>query len=66
MILDPGELLTDGTLVLVCKGGGRATRAAAWLNANGFDAVRLDGGTAGWHESGRPMTSDTDEPPVVI
>jgi rhodanese-related sulfurtransferase len=66
MFYDPGELLTDAPLVLVCKGGGRATRATAWLNANGFDAVRLDGGTRGWAESGRPMASDTGQPPAIL
>jgi rhodanese-related sulfurtransferase len=66
MFYDPGDLVTDAPLVLVCKGGGRATRATAWLNANGFDAVRLDGGTRGWAESGRPMASETGQPPAIL
>jgi rhodanese-related sulfurtransferase len=66
MHYEPDELLTDDPIVVVCAGGGsRSTRATAWLNANGFDAVKLDGGTRGWHESGLPMASETDEPPAV-
>lgn len=66
MHYEPGELLTDDPLVVVCRGGGsRSARATAWLNANGFEAVKLDGGTRGWHEAGRPMASDTDDEPTV-
>ncbi len=66
MAYEPGELATDETLVVTCKGGGRASRAVAWLNANGFDAVSLDGGLLGWEASGRPLVSDTDTAPHVL
>ncbi|MDQ2836100.1 MAG: rhodanese-like domain-containing protein [Actinomycetota bacterium] len=65
MTYEPAELLSDEPLVVTCKGGGRARRATAWLNANGFDAVLLDGGMLGWEAAGHPMISDTGEPPVV-
>jgi rhodanese-related sulfurtransferase len=65
MLHEPGELLTDQPLVVTCKGGGRARRAAAWLNTNGFDAVVLDGGMRGWQASGRPMVSETGEEPTL-
>jgi rhodanese-related sulfurtransferase len=65
MTYEPGELLSDDPIVVTCKGGGRARRAAAWLNSNGFDALVLDGGMLGWQADGRPMVSDTGEPPVV-
>lgn len=65
MTFEPGELVADEPIVVTCKGGGRARRAAVWLNANGFDAVLLDGSMLGWQAEGRPMLSDTGEPPVV-
>ncbi|MCW2524391.1 MAG: Rhodanese domain protein [Frankiales bacterium] len=66
MAYQPGELLSDQPIVVTCKGGGRAKRVTAWLNANGFDAVNLDGGMLGWQGAGRPMVSDGDQPPTVI
>jgi rhodanese-related sulfurtransferase len=65
MTYEPGELLSDEPIVVTCKGGGRARRAAAWLNANGYDAVLLEGSMMGWQADNRPMLSDTGEPPVV-
>lgn len=45
-----------GTLVLVCQSGGRATRAAAKLGAEGMtDMVVLDGGMNTWIASGAPV-----------
>lgn len=65
MTYQPDELLSDQPIVVTCKGGGRARRAVAWLNTNGFDAVLLDGGMRGWEAAGHPMVSDTGAPPVV-
>jgi len=66
MHYDPDELLTDDVIVVVCKGGGsRSARATAFLNANGFDAVQLEGGTRGWFESGRAMASESGRRPTV-
>jgi rhodanese-related sulfurtransferase len=66
MNYDPGALLSDEPIVVTCKGGGRAGQAVTWLNANGFEAVLLDGSMLGWQHAGRPMVSDTDAPPVVL
>jgi rhodanese-related sulfurtransferase len=66
MSYEPGELLTDDPIVVTCKGGGRASRAAAWLNANGFDAVVLDGGMLGWLDAGRPMISESGQNPEIV
>ncbi|MGI8666100.1 MAG: rhodanese-like domain-containing protein [Jatrophihabitans sp.] len=66
MLHEPGELLSDDPIVVTCKGGGRAGRAVSWLNANGFEAVLLEGSMLGWQDAGRPMVSDTGEPPVVV
>ena len=65
MLHEPGELLIDQPLVVTCKGGGRARRAASWLNSNGFEAVVLDGGMVGWHGAAHPMVSDTGDEPTV-
>ncbi|MFL6161871.1 MAG: rhodanese-like domain-containing protein [Jatrophihabitantaceae bacterium] len=65
MLHEPGELLTDQPLVVTCKGGGRASRAVAWLNRNGFEAVILAGGMRRWHASGWPMVSDTGDEPTL-
>ena len=65
MLYEPGELLTDQPLVVTCQGGGRASRAVAWLNRNGFDAVVLAGGMRGWLAAGRPMVSETGDQPTL-
>lgn len=65
MTEEPGELATGNPIVVTCGGGSRAGRAASWLNANGFNAVVLDGGMRGWKNNGRPTVSDTGEPPAA-
>lgn len=51
-----GELADkDAPLVTICKVGGRATRAAEFLETLGFKTVIvLDGGMTGWKEAGLP------------
>ena len=66
MHYEPGALLSDEPIAVTCKGGGRAGQAVNWLNANGFDAVLLDGSMLGWQAAGRPMVSDSGVPPVVL
>ncbi|WP_203337805.1 rhodanese-like domain-containing protein [Nocardioides limicola] len=59
------EVPASQTLV-VCKVGGRSARAVAWLQAQGCDAVNLDGGMLDWESAGRPMVSELGQPPMVI
>jgi rhodanese-related sulfurtransferase len=59
------ELPAKTTLV-VCKVGGRSARVVAWLGQRGRDAVNLDGGMIEWTDAGRPMVSETGEPPQVV
>src|SRR5215218_3258130 len=40
------ELPEGDPLYVACRGGGRSGRVAAWLNANGYDAVNVGGGGA--------------------
>jgi rhodanese-related sulfurtransferase len=46
------------TLYVICASGGRSNRAAAFLRANGIDAVNVMGGTNAWHQSGLPVEGD--------
>ena len=56
----------DGDPVyVVCRSGGRSARVAAWLNLNGYDAVNVAGGMGEWEAAGRPMVSETGQPPFV-
>lgn len=61
------ELPADGNVYVVCRGGGRSARATVWLNANGWDAVNVDGGMKSWHAAGRQMVGDVPgaEPEVI-
>ena len=60
------EDLPEGdSLYVTCRGGGRSARVAAWLNANGFDAVNVAGGMGAWEAAGLPMVSETGADPFV-
>lgn len=43
---------------VVCRSGGRSAKVAAYLNANGWDAVNVERGMNGWSAIGRPMVSE--------
>lgn len=60
-----GEIDPDTEVTVVCRTGGRSSRATAWLNANGFEAVNLSGGMGAWMDAQRPMVSETGETPYV-
>lgn len=60
-----GEIPAEQTLV-VCKVGGRSAQAVMWLQQQGFDVVNLDGGMLDWEAAGRPMVSETGQPPQVV
>jgi rhodanese-related sulfurtransferase len=47
--LDPAR-----PVITVCRSGGRSTKAAQFLAAQGFDVAGLDGGMTRWVEEGRP------------
>jgi rhodanese-related sulfurtransferase len=59
------ELPEGDPLYVTCRGGGRSARVAAWLNQNGYDAVNVAGGMGEWEAAGKPMVSETGEPPFV-
>jgi rhodanese-related sulfurtransferase len=60
------EVPTGSRVAVICRSGGRSAQATAWLRAQGYDAVNVAGGMVEWEAAGRPMVSDTGQPPVVI
>lgn len=58
--------VSGGQTLVVCKVGGRSGQAAAYLLEQGYDAVNLDGGMLDWEAAGRPMVSETGQPPQVV
>ena len=53
-------------LYVICKSGGRSSRAVAFLRERGIDACNVEGGTTAWHAAGKPMTAEHDGEPVVL
>jgi rhodanese-related sulfurtransferase len=53
-----------GTLAVTCRGGGRSSRAVAWLTQQGYDVANLDGGMKAWQAAGKPLVADQGEPDV--
>jgi len=47
----------DERVVCVCAVGARSSRVAQFLNAQGREAVNLDGGLYAWEGSGLPVES---------
>ncbi|GAB7007545.1 rhodanese-like domain-containing protein [Nocardioides sp. AN3] len=56
----------DGQTLVVCKIGGRSAQATMYLAAHGYEVANLDGGMLEWAGSGRPMVSETGQPPHVV
>jgi rhodanese-related sulfurtransferase len=52
------ELPADANLYVVCRLGGRSAKVTAYLNANGWDAVNVDGGMRSWADTGRPLVCE--------
>ncbi|HEY3534830.1 MAG TPA: rhodanese-like domain-containing protein [Pedococcus sp.] len=52
------------TLAVVCRSGGRSSRAVAWLTQQGFDVANLEGGMRAWHGAGKQLVADRGEPLV--
>ena len=54
------EVPKDTTVWVICAVGARSMKAATALRGVGIDAVSVGGGTNGWVEQGRPVTSGAD------
>ncbi|ACU34048.1 rhodanese-like domain-containing protein [Actinosynnema pretiosum subsp. pretiosum] len=62
-----GEVPEADVVYVVCRMGGRSARVTEYLNANGWDAVNVDGGMQTWSTQGRPMVGELpDVEPEVI
>jgi rhodanese-related sulfurtransferase len=65
-LVDRMQEVPDGRTLVVCHVGGRSAQAVAYLNQHGRDAVNLHGGMVDWAGSGRPIVSETGQPPQVV
>ncbi len=53
------HLITETeTIYVICKAGGRSMKAATFLEAQGYTAVSVAGGTDEWAGSGRDLSFD--------
>jgi rhodanese-related sulfurtransferase len=55
----------EGTLVVMCKVGGRSANVTMWLRQQGVEATNMYGGILAWEESGRPLVNEIDGEPYV-
>ncbi|WP_139417828.1 rhodanese-like domain-containing protein [Agromyces laixinhei] len=49
------EVPGDSTVYVLCHVGGRSAQAAQYLEAQGIDAVNIDGGLVAWYRAGLPL-----------
>lgn len=54
-----------GPLAVTCRGGGRSSKAVAWLTQQGFDVANLDGGMLAWQAAGKRLVAEGDNRPGV-
>jgi len=55
-----GEVPADQPVLVVCRSGGRSATATRALNAAGWDATNVAGGTLAWIEAGFPVVEGPD------
>ncbi|MDQ3402236.1 MAG: rhodanese-like domain-containing protein [Actinomycetota bacterium] len=60
------DLPAENSLFVICRSGGRSARVTQYLNANGWEAVNVDGGMQTWEATGRPVVNDSGTAPQVI
>jgi rhodanese-related sulfurtransferase len=58
-------LAKDRPVLVVCKTGNRSELAALMLQARGYDAHNLEGGTEGWASAGLPLVAADGGPGKV-
>ena len=56
---------TDDTVAIVCRSGGRSSRAVAWLTQQGFDVANVEGGMRAWQSAGKPLEGEHGDPFVL-
>jgi rhodanese-related sulfurtransferase len=55
----------DRPVLVVCKSGSRSELAALMLQARGFQAENLEGGTEAWSVAGLPLVASDGSPGEV-
>lgn len=50
------EIPRDRTIYVMCHVGGRSAQAVQYLEAQGVDAVNIEGGILAWYRAGLPLT----------
>lgn len=60
------EIPEADPLYVICRSGGRSARVAQYLNANGWEAVNVDGGMSAWAALGKPLEASGTATPEVI
>ncbi|MHA6791973.1 rhodanese-like domain-containing protein [Pseudonocardia bannensis] len=61
-----GELPDDDPLYVVCRSGGRSARVVAYLAAQGYPAVNVDGGMQAWAGLGRGLVAEGGRAPEIV
>lgn len=56
----------DNPLYVVCRSGGRSARVVAYLTAQGYLAVNVEGGMQDWAGQGRAVVADGQVTPSII
>lgn len=64
--LNPAEYTDSRPLVVVCRSGGRSSKAAAKLASAGLPVHNLTGGMTAWQSAGHPVLREDGTPGTVI
>ena len=60
------ELPDGDPLYVICRSGGRSARVAAYLSAQGYPAVNVEGGMQAWARQGREIVADSGAQPQIV
>lgn len=64
--LDPGAYSGEQQLVVVCRSGGRSSKAATTLAAAGLSVHNVAGGMKAWQDAGHSVIREDESPGTVI
>lgn len=56
------ELPTDADILVICRSGGRSATVTEALNAWGYTAHNVAGGSLAWHAAGLPFVDAAGNP----
>jgi rhodanese-related sulfurtransferase len=60
------ELPDGDPLYVICRSGGRSARVVAYLSAQGYPAVNVEGGMQAWARQGRDVVADGGAQPQIV